>query len=87
MTGHKKSTGGEHSPQASVQAKTRRKILSPKRQRFENYFERYMQGKYIEQPLKEIPEKEKELEAPPPFDTVTKAEETHNAKVAYHREV
>ena len=84
MTGQqKKRTGdGPSSPQASVQAKQRRKILSPKRQRFENYFERYMNQRYVEKPIADIPEKLKEMEAPPPFDTITRAEGTMNAKVA-----
>ena len=82
----KKLGDGPSSPQASVQAKQRRKILSPKRQRFENYFERYMNGKYVEKPMAEIPEKLKEMEAPPPFDTVTRAEGTLNAKVAERKE-
>ena len=83
MTGiqKKKFGDGPSSPQCSVQAKQRRKILSPKRQRFENGFERYMNGKYVEKPIAEIPEKLKEMEAPPPFDTLT-AVETMNAKVA-----
>ena len=41
----KKRSGGEHlelSPQISVQAAQRKKILSPKRQKFENNFEKHM---------------------------------------------
>ena len=56
--------------------------MSPKRQRFENHFERFMNEKYVEKPIAEIPEKLKEMEAPPPFETVTRAEGTLNAKVA-----
>jgi hypothetical protein len=87
MTGiQKKKLGdGPSSPQASVQAAQRRKILSPKRQRFENYFERYMQDKYVKNPIEEIPEKLKEMEAPPPFDTLT-AVETKNVKVQERQE-
>ena len=40
-----------------------------------------MNGKYVEQPIAEIPEKLKEMEAPPPFDTLTRAEGSLNAKV------
>lgn len=88
MTGiQKKKLGdGPSSPQASVQAAQRRKILSPKRQRFENYFERYMQDKYVKNPIEEIPEKLKEMEAPPPFDTLT-AVETKNVKVQERKEI
>ena len=35
------------SPQASVAARQRRKILSPKRQKFENNFEKFMTKKYV----------------------------------------
>ena len=55
--------------------------------RFEKSFEEYMKDKYIEKPIEEIPEKEKKLEAPPPFDVVTKFEGTKNIKVAQHRQV
>ena len=41
-----------------------------------------MNTKYVEKPIAEIPEKLKEMEAPPPFDTLTRAEGTQNAKVA-----
>jgi len=87
MTGiqKKKMGDGPSSPQASVQAAQRRKILSPKRQRFENYFEKYMQEKYVKNPIEEIPEKLKEMEAPPPFDTLT-AVETKNVKVQERKE-
>lgn len=41
-----------------------------------------MNEKYVEKPIAEIPTKLKEMEAPPPFDTVTRAEGTLNTKVA-----
>ena len=41
-----------------------------------------MNDKYVEKPIAEIPEMMKEMEAPPPFDTVTRAEGTLNTKVA-----
>ena len=66
MTGKvkRKMTGnGEHlelSPQVSVQAMQRKKILSPKRQKFENNFEKHMHERYVEVPVEEVP---KQLEA------------------------
>ena len=42
---------GEMSPQASVQARQRRKIISPKRLRYENDFEKFMTTKFIEKPV------------------------------------
>ena len=62
MTGNqkRKMTGNgehlEHSPQVSVQAAQRKKILSPKRQKFENNFEKHMLERYVEKPIEEIPE-------------------------------
>ena len=61
MTGKvkRKMTGnGEHlelSPQVSVQAMQRKKILSPKRQKFENNFEKHMHERYVEKPVDEVP--------------------------------
>ena len=52
----------EGSPQVSVQAAQRKKILSPKRQKFENNFEKHMHERYVEKPIKSIPEKLKEME-------------------------
>lgn len=51
--------GGPGSPQASCQAKQRRRILSPRRQKFETLFERFMSEKYVATPIDSIPEKEK----------------------------
>ena len=45
----------ELSPQVSVQAAQRKKILSPKRQKFENNFEKHMHTRYVEKPINEIP--------------------------------
>ena len=67
-----KQKGTELSPQPSMQAKQRRKIISPARQNFERVFEAYMKRKYVEQPVKDIDKREAELEILPPFDTVTK---------------
>lgn len=61
MTGKikRKMTGNgehlEHSPQVSVQAAQRKKILSPKRQKFENNFEKHMHERYVEKPVEEVP--------------------------------
>lgn len=85
MTGiktRKKMSGGgealELSPQVSVQAAQRKKILSPKRQKFENNFEKHMHTRYVEKPIAEVPEQLKNLEKPPPFDTTTRYEGSLN---------
>ena len=52
----------ELSPQVSVQAAQRKKILSPKRQKFENNFEKHMLIRYVEKPIDEIPEQMKQIE-------------------------
>ena len=80
----KKKTAGEvfdNSPQVSVQAAQRKKILSPKRQKFENNFEKHMHERYVEKPVNQIPEQMKELENPPPFDTTTRYEGSLNKTV------
>jgi hypothetical protein len=82
----KLAAGIDLSPQASVQAKQRRKILSPKRQRFENNFERFMNTKYVENPIKEIPEKEAEAEMPPPMDFYSKPTGSKNTQVLKREE-
>lgn len=86
MCGDRKRQPGanlEHSPQASTQARQRKRILSPKRQRFENHFEKYMTDKYVLNPIAELPEKQREIEeVRPPFDTVTRYDGSLNAKVA-----
>ena len=46
----------------SVQAAQRKKILSPKRQKFENNFEKHMHERYVEKPIESIPEQLKEME-------------------------
>jgi hypothetical protein len=63
MTGLQKKklaeeTAGPGSPQASCQAKQRRRILSPRRQKFETQFERFMADKYVAAPIENIPVKE-----------------------------
>jgi len=50
------------SPEVSVQAMQRKKILSPKRQKFENNFESHMHTRYVEKPINSIPEQFKEME-------------------------
>ena len=68
MTGKvkRKMTGNgehlEHSPQVSVQAQQRKKILSPKRQKFENNYEKHMHDRYVEKPVTEMPEQLKQME-------------------------
>lgn len=83
-TKKKMSQAGEHlemSPQVSVQAAQRKKILSPKRQKFENNFEKHMHERYVEKPVTQIPEQMKKLEQPPPFDTTTRYEGSLNKTV------
>ena len=63
MTGQQKKklaedSGIAGSPQASCQAKQRRRILSPRRQKFETQFERFMNEKYVAAPIESIPEEE-----------------------------
>ena len=72
---------GPGSPQASMQAKQRRRILSPRRQKFESQFERFMNEKYVATPIDTIPEKEQKLLEPPKFDLTTKAQGSLNVKV------
>lgn len=61
------------------------RILSPRRKRFENHFDDYLVGKYVEQPLVELPEREKRLFERPQFDTLTKAQDSQNAKQTYNK--
>jgi len=79
----KKRTGDslELSPQISVQALQRKKILSPKRQKFENNFEKHMHERYVEKPVEQLPEDLKKLEERPDFDTVTRYEGSLNRNV------
>jgi hypothetical protein len=58
----KKTDHLELSPQVSVQAAQRKKILSPKRQKFENNFEKHMHTRYVEKPVEELPVELKKLE-------------------------
>ena len=70
MTGIQKgrkmtSDGGallELSPQVSIAAAQRKKILSPKRQKFENNFEKHMHDRYVEKPINSIPEQLAQME-------------------------
>ena len=71
----KRQSSGSGSPKAGVAAQQRKRILSPKRQKFESLFERYITKKLVDDKL---------VDAPPPqmdFDTTTKPEGTLNAKV------
>jgi hypothetical protein len=74
------------SPQANIQARQRRKIRSPKRLRFENDFESFMDGKYVKKPVAEIPVKEAELLERPPIDVFTKPEGSKNTLVTKNQE-
>lgn len=74
------------SPQANVQARQRRKIRSPKRLRFENEFERHMSERYVEVPIKKIPEKEQQMMERPPMDFHTKPEGSKNTLVQKNQE-
>lgn len=49
MTGEQKKRpeGADHSPEANHEAQRRQRILSPKRKRFENSFDDYMETKYV----------------------------------------
>lgn len=63
------------SPKADVQAQQRKRILSPKRQRYESEFEKYVTKKLVSDKL--------EVQPPPTmeFDTTTKPTGTINQKV------
>lgn len=75
---HKKKerqASGSGSPKADVQAQQRKRILSPKRQRYESEFEKYVEKKLVHSKLEE---------QPPPdmnFDTTTKPTGSINQKV------
>lgn len=65
------------SPKADVQAQQRKRILSPKRQRYESEFEKYVGKKLVADKLED---------QPPPimdFDTTTKPTGTINQKVIH----
>jgi hypothetical protein len=74
-TKKKKQTSNSGSPQANVQAQQRKRILSPRRQRYETKFETFVQKKDVIDKLdaEDCPILE--------FDTQTKPEGTQNAKV------
>jgi|TARA_B110000305_G_C19294723_1_gene566012 hypothetical protein len=61
--------------EANVQAQQRKRILSPRRQRYESQFEKFLGNKFVDAKLED--------KAPPSmeFDTTTKPEGTLNAKV------
>ena len=73
--GKKRTTSGSGSPQANVQAQQRKRILSPRRQRYETKFESYITKKVVEDKLynETVPMLD--------FDTTTKPQGTLNAKV------
>ena len=65
--------GSEHS--ADAKTPKRKKVCSPKRMKYEKFFENYLKTKHVEKKLDK---------SPPPkmdFDTTTKPEGTFNAKV------
>jgi hypothetical protein len=41
----------QNSPKASSQAQLRTRIISPRRQKFEKQFEKYMETKYVTDPI------------------------------------
>ena len=66
---------GSQSPSKQKDGAKRKRILSPKRQKFETRFERYLSKKFVDDKL---------VDLPPPsldFDTTTKPEGTLNVKV------
>ena len=71
----KQRQGGSGSPQANVQAQQRKRILSPKRQRYETQFEQYVYKKDVEERMEDEPIPVLD------FDTTTKPDGTMNAKV------
>jgi len=58
-----------------VQAQQRKRILSPRRQRFETHFETYVSKKLVDDKLVDKPAPSMD------FDTTTKPEGTMNVKV------
>ena len=63
------------SPKADVQAQQRKRILSPRRFRFETKFEKFIKKKNVDDLLEDQPAPEFD------FDTTTKPQGTQNAKV------
>lgn len=78
--------GGNGSPQASSQAMQRTRIIEPQRKKFETQWERWMEERYIAQPIKTIPEKQDSFLVPPAFDVRTKVE-SQNAKVILNKQL
>lgn len=64
-----------NSPKVDVQAQQRKRILSPRRQKFEKEFERYITKKNVEDKIEEVIDPEID------FDVTTKPEGTFNARV------
>lgn len=71
----KRQSSGSGSPKASVAAQQRKRILSPRRQKFESHFERYITRKLVDDKLVDPAAPEMD------FDTTTKPEGTLNTKV------
>lgn len=71
----KKRSASSGSPKADVQAQQRKRILSPRRMRFENHFEKFIAKKDIDDKLEDPEPPSKE------FDTTTKPQGTQNVKV------
>ena len=72
---NKRQASGSGSPKPSQAAQQRKRIVSPKRLKFEKLFESYVHKKHVNERL---------VEQPPPemdFDTTTKPTGTLNTKV------
>lgn len=82
----KEEANDGNSPQANIQARQRRKIRSPKRLRFENDFEMFMDEKYVKKPVSTIPADEAEMMERPPMDVVTKFKDSMNTIVSKNEE-
>ena len=71
----KRQSSGSGSPKAGVAAQQRKRILSPRRQKFESHFEHFITKKFVDDKLVEPAAPEMD------FDTTTKPEGTLNTKV------
>jgi hypothetical protein len=76
--------GTPGSPKLTTQTQQRCKIISPRRQKFEKQFEKYLDGKYIVEPIQSIPDKRQQLLVPPEFDIRTKAGNSQNVRVSHN---
>ena len=71
----KKALNKSGSPKVDIQAQQRKRILSPRRQKYEKEFEKYITRKNVEEKLEEV------FEPSIDFDVTTKPEGTYNARV------